>query len=137
MRNNKGFSLIELIIVIAIMAVLVGVIAPVYVKYVESGKESADIANMDNAYRVAYAVRCEEAYDTVLYYYTSETLGTEAPDAAYGVGRGIYGGKTYSNPCCDEGIYDSSQSYEGKIIKIILPEPGSVDLDIHVHWVDK
>ncbi|MCQ2541905.1 MAG: prepilin-type N-terminal cleavage/methylation domain-containing protein, partial [Lachnospiraceae bacterium] len=28
MKNNKGFSLVELIIVIAIMAILVGVIAP-------------------------------------------------------------------------------------------------------------
>ncbi|MBR3517707.1 MAG: prepilin-type N-terminal cleavage/methylation domain-containing protein, partial [Lachnospiraceae bacterium] len=28
MKNNKGFSLVELIIVIAIMAILVGVMAP-------------------------------------------------------------------------------------------------------------
>ena len=32
--NNKGFSLVELIIVIAIMAVLVGVLAPQFMKYV-------------------------------------------------------------------------------------------------------
>ena len=30
--TNKGFSLVELIIVIAIMAVLVGVLAPQYIK---------------------------------------------------------------------------------------------------------
>jgi len=40
--NNKGFSLIELIVVIAIMAVLVGVMAPNVLKYVESSRESAD-----------------------------------------------------------------------------------------------
>ena len=34
--TNKGFSLVELIIVIAIMAVLVGVLAPQFLKYVES-----------------------------------------------------------------------------------------------------
>lgn len=40
--NNKGFSLVELIIVIAIMAVLVGVLAPQYIKYVDKSKTSAD-----------------------------------------------------------------------------------------------
>ena len=32
--NNKGFSLVELIIVIAIMAILIVVLAPQYLKYV-------------------------------------------------------------------------------------------------------
>lgn len=41
--NNKGFSLVELIIVIAIMAVLVGVLAPQFIKYVESSRQSTDI----------------------------------------------------------------------------------------------
>lgn len=43
--NNKGFSLVELIIVIAIMAVLVGVLAPQYLKYVTNSKISTDITN--------------------------------------------------------------------------------------------
>ena len=45
--NNKGFSLVELIIVIAIMAVLIGVLAPQYLKYVERSRQSADIDNLD------------------------------------------------------------------------------------------
>ena len=43
--DNKGFSLVELIIVI--MAVLIGVLAPQYLKYVERSRESADLDNYD------------------------------------------------------------------------------------------
>lgn len=51
--TNKGFSLVELIIVIAIMAVLVGVLAPQFIKYVEQSRRSKDIqaaANLQTAY---------------------------------------------------------------------------------------
>lgn len=47
LSNNKGFSLVELIIVIAIMAVLIGVLAPQYLKYVEKSKVSADLDTID------------------------------------------------------------------------------------------
>lgn len=45
--TNKGFSLVELIIVIAIMAVLVGVLAPQFIKYVEQSRKSTDIQNAE------------------------------------------------------------------------------------------
>ncbi|MBR5360042.1 MAG: type II secretion system protein [Lachnospiraceae bacterium] len=45
--NNKGFSLVELIIVIAIMAVLIGVLAPQFIKYVERSRESTDLQNIE------------------------------------------------------------------------------------------
>jgi len=44
--NNKGFSLVELIIVIAIMAILVAVLAPTYLKFVERSRKSTDVSNV-------------------------------------------------------------------------------------------
>ena len=41
-KNNKGFSLVELIIVIAIMAILVAVMVPVLMKFIEKSKVSSD-----------------------------------------------------------------------------------------------
>lgn len=46
-KDNKGFSLVELIIVVAIMAILVGLVAPQYLKYVEKSRKSADASNLD------------------------------------------------------------------------------------------
>lgn len=40
--KNKGFSLVELIIVVAIMAILVAILAPQYVKYVEKSRQTRD-----------------------------------------------------------------------------------------------
>ena len=50
MKNNKGFSLVELIIVIAIMAILVGVLAPQLIKYIEKSKVSADTQAADSVH---------------------------------------------------------------------------------------
>lgn len=55
-KNNKGFSLVELIIVIAIMAVLVGVMAPQLIKFIEKSNVSADTQLLDAVYdAVLYA----------------------------------------------------------------------------------
>ena len=57
-RNNKGFSLVELIIVIAIMAILAGVLAPQFVKYIGRSRTSTDI---QNAQQIATALSTEFA----------------------------------------------------------------------------
>lgn len=44
--NNEGFSLIELIVVIAIMAILVGALAPQFLKYIERTNVSTDMQNV-------------------------------------------------------------------------------------------
>ena len=46
--GNKGFSLVELIVVIAIMAVLVGVLAPTLIRNVEKSRESSDLQTLDS-----------------------------------------------------------------------------------------
>ena len=57
-KDNKGFSLVELIVVIAIMAVLMVVLTPALLRYVEKGRLQTDntaIAEIANAAKIACA----------------------------------------------------------------------------------
>ncbi|MCR5797704.1 MAG: prepilin-type N-terminal cleavage/methylation domain-containing protein [Eubacterium sp.] len=47
--NNEGFSLVELIIVIAIMAILIGVVALAVIPNLERSRESKDLSTLDTA----------------------------------------------------------------------------------------
>lgn len=61
-NKNKGFSLVELIVVIAIMIVLVAVLAPVFTKYVEQSRRATDVQNANS---IAEAVLVDAADGTI------------------------------------------------------------------------
>ncbi len=52
-KKNKGFTLVELIIVVAVIAVLASVLAPQYLRYVERTRESNDLQVATNIMRAA------------------------------------------------------------------------------------
>ncbi|MCR4961610.1 MAG: prepilin-type N-terminal cleavage/methylation domain-containing protein [Lachnospiraceae bacterium] len=45
-KNNKGFTLLEIMIAIAIIVLLIGVLIPIYFKYRENAKEAMDASNV-------------------------------------------------------------------------------------------
>ncbi len=50
MKNSKGFTLMEMLIVVAIIAVLVAVMIPTMTSALEKSREAADLANTRSAY---------------------------------------------------------------------------------------
>ena len=52
-KNNKGFTLAELLIVVAIIAVLVAIAIPVFTTQLERSREATDLSNIRSAYAEA------------------------------------------------------------------------------------
>ena len=60
-RSKKGFTLVELIVVIAILAILAGVAIPVYSGYIKKANEASDYQQLDAIKTAAVFVATEKS----------------------------------------------------------------------------
>ena len=84
-KDNKGFTLVELVIVIAILAILVGLLAPQYTKYVEKSRKAADASNLEEIVKELKVVASDPDYSvpagtfTIVMDHTTGTTITFVP----------------------------------------------------------
>lgn len=62
-KNKKGFTLAELLIVVAIIGVLVAISIPIFNAQLEKAREAADLANLRSAYAAGCAKILTEEQD--------------------------------------------------------------------------
>ncbi len=62
-NNKKGFTLAELLIVVAIIAVLTAIAIPVFTTQLEKSREATDIANVRSAYANVVAAYITDGSD--------------------------------------------------------------------------
>lgn len=62
-RNKKGFTLAELLIVVAIIAVLVAVSIPIFTTQLEKARDATTVANLRAAYAEATVQILDETVD--------------------------------------------------------------------------
>lgn len=74
-KNNAGFSLVELIIVIAIMMILIGFLTPQFLKYVEKSRRAADMELMDNLFDAFSYASMDASVDESTIVKTNTNLG--------------------------------------------------------------
>lgn len=92
--NNKGFSLVELIIVIAIMAILAGAIAPALIKYIDKSRKSNDVTS---AKAIKTAIETAMSNESFYEYLTTGTSyaridvepGVNTSDSSYSGNGGV------------------------------------------------
>ncbi|MCM1282459.1 MAG: type II secretion system GspH family protein [Muribaculaceae bacterium] len=125
-ENNKGFSLVELIVVITIMAVLMVVLAPAMLRYVEKTRVQKDESAVSEVVRtIELALTDDKLYteaggDTITVTVADNTNiavacagGHSAPAAAGNL-------ETDIRATVGDKIAFSSQQYRGKTFTIVF-----------------
>ena len=141
-QSSKGFTLAELLIVVAIIAVLVAVSIPIFSSQLEKARESADLANWRAAkagiiaqYLMGELPEGDSWYDAAAGVFRDSTTfvgsdGTQQEIVAYGKGTRSSGFNETSVAEVADGYYvvdaDYSEAY------IVATNAG----EINIKWVD-
>ena len=125
--GNKGFSLVELIVVIAIMAVLVGVLAPTLIRNVEKSRESTDLQNLDSIRQAVITAMSDE--NVASEYASGGSFNVGSGPAAY-TGAASHMNSEMSQTLAG-GISLKSAAAKGNTVTVTIDANGKVSVGVY------
>lgn len=128
-RNRKGFTLAELLIVVAIIAVLVAIAIPVFTTQLEKSRESTDIANLRGAYAAGTTAALTGTYgqndlgDKTSLNYDPGVDGSLTTSAGAAIGQGTAtDGKSDISTISGWSGYKTTTNAKGKTITVTFKD---------------
>ena len=127
--NKKGFTLAELLVVVAIIGVLVAISIPIFTAQLEKSREAVDLANL----RAAYAEGSVEALTQAdaatgwTKVYTTDGKLSDATGATGVTGKATQDGWQSTNPGLAWTSY-AGKAEASKVIKVTYT-PGTAGAD--------
>lgn len=120
--SKKGFTLAELLIVVAIIGVLVGMSIPIFTTQLEKSREATDIANL-RAAKAAITAQYLDDGKAGTWYYDADSGTLKASNSGivgYGKGTSAKGG------CKAFGTYTEDSVVTDQIITCTVTDAGVV-----------
>ena len=121
-KKNGGFTLVELIVVIAILAILAGVAVPVYSGYIAKAEQAADYTQLDAIKTAVFFAVAEEEPEAQI-----ETIEVAVSDA----------GVVIEATDADDVVYTTGTAATGEVAISVVAYVPSIDLNCTTAtWAD-
>lgn len=129
LKDQKGFTLVEMLIVVAIIAILIAVSIPMVSGTLEKARHAVDDANFRDAAAlgsILYLQDPDNASGTYTYYTNEAQQGV-----LFKTGDTTTGYEQYVAQCTESSRTDGTQSSSGKKLQVVIAANGNVT----VSWI--
>lgn len=96
-KNKKGFTLAELLVVVAIIAILVAIAIPVFNSATKKAEEAVEVANARSVYAEGMVQFISSGTQTLKKEYNGKTYNFKCDSNGENWTVSVDGGKTYSS----------------------------------------